>query len=97
MAKGYWVVQYRFVKDPAKLEAYAKLAGAALGSLGARPLVRGVTAVAHEAGLKERTVVLEFESLEAATAAYESPAYAEALAALGDGAERDFRIIGGFE
>jgi uncharacterized protein (DUF1330 family) len=46
-----------------------------------------------EAGVDERTVVIEFDSVDAAVAAYESPAYQEALRALGDGAERDLRII----
>jgi uncharacterized protein (DUF1330 family) len=40
-----------------------------------------------------RTTLIEFPSVQAAVAAYESPAYQEALRALGDGAERDLRII----
>ena len=59
-------------------------------SFGARILARGNAAVAREQGVKERTVVVEYPSLEKATAAYDSPAYAEALKALGDGAVRDF-------
>ena len=27
MAKGYWIVAYRKINDPAKVEAYRKLAG----------------------------------------------------------------------
>jgi uncharacterized protein (DUF1330 family) len=38
-------------------------------------------------------VVIEFDSVDAAVAAYESPGYQAALAALGDGAERDLRVI----
>jgi hypothetical protein len=49
----------------------------------------------YELGLKQRTVLLEFDSVEKAVAAHDSPAYQEALAALGDGAERDIRIIEG--
>jgi uncharacterized protein (DUF1330 family) len=41
------------------------------------------------------TVVIEFESVEAARAAHETPAYQEALAALGDGPVRDIRIVPG--
>ena len=37
--------------------------------------------------------VAEYPSLEKAIAAYDSPAYAEAFKALGDGAVRDSRII----
>jgi uncharacterized protein (DUF1330 family) len=40
-------------------------------------------------------VVSEWPSLEKAIAAYESPAYKEALRALGNGAERDIRIVEG--
>jgi uncharacterized protein (DUF1330 family) len=50
-----------------------------------------------EQGVKERTVVVEYPSLEKATAAYDSVAYAEALKALGDGAVRDFRIVVGVD
>jgi uncharacterized protein (DUF1330 family) len=85
MPKAYAVVTYRSVSDPEKLAAYAKLAGPAVASFGARFLARGNAAVAREQGVKERTVVVEYPSLKKATAAYDSPAYAEALKALGDG------------
>jgi len=64
---------------------------------GARFLARGNATVAREQGVKARTVVAEYPSLEKAIAAYDSPAYAEALKALGDGAVRDFRIVEGVE
>ena len=83
--------------DPQKLAAYAELALPAVKPFGARILVRGNAAVAREHGLKERTVVTEFPSLEKASAAYDSAGYAEALKALGDGAVRDFRIVEGVE
>lgn len=38
-------------------------------------------------------MVIEFDNVDDAVAAYESPAYQEALQALGDGAERDLRIV----
>jgi len=95
MAKAYWVVTYRAIKDPDKLAAYAKLAAPAIQSMGGRFLVRGTPARTFEGGLKERTVVSEWPSLEKAIAAYESPAYKEALRALGNGAERDIRVIEG--
>jgi uncharacterized protein (DUF1330 family) len=95
MAKGYWVGAYRHVSDPEKLAAYGKLAGPAIGELGGRFLARGGTVEAHEAGLVERTVLVEFDSFEAATAAYRSDAYQRALAVLDGGAERDVRIVEG--
>ena len=95
MAKAYWVVQYRKIKNPDKLAAYAKLAGPAIQAAGGKFLVRGTPARVYEGGLKERTVVSEWESLEKAIAGHDSPGYQEALRALGDGAERDLRIVEG--
>jgi len=40
-------------------------------------------------------VVIEFESVEKAIATHDSPGYQAALKALGDGAERDLRIVEG--
>jgi len=94
MSKAYWVTTYRAVKDAEKVAAYAKLAGPALTSAGGRFLARGEPSTVYELGLKQRTVLIEFESVEQAVAAHDSPAYQEALAALGDGAERDIRIVG---
>lgn len=96
MAKAYWISAYRSVHDDTALAAYAKLAGPAIQSAGGRFLARGLPAVVKEAGLQQRTVLIEFESLDAALAAYDSPAYKEALAALGDNAVvREIRIIEG--
>ena len=95
MPKAYWISAYRAVRDPAKVAAYAELAGPAIEAGGGRFIARGVAAEAHEAGVAQRTVVIEFDSVAQASAAYGSAAYREALAALGDGAERDIRIIEG--
>ena len=57
--------------------------------------MRGTPAKVYEKGLMERTVVTEWESLAKAVAAHDSPAYQEALRALGDGVERDLRICEG--
>jgi uncharacterized protein (DUF1330 family) len=97
MAKGYWITFYRSISDPAALAAYAKLAGPALTAHGGRFLARGVPAQTHEQGLAQRTVAIQFDSVEQATAAYESPAYQEALAVLGNAAERDIRIMEGVD
>jgi uncharacterized protein (DUF1330 family) len=97
MPKAYAIVTYRSISDPEKLAAYAKLAAPAVAPFGARLLARGDAAVAREHGVKERTVVVEYPSLEKTTAAYDSAGYAKALNALGDGAVRDFRIVEGVE
>jgi uncharacterized protein (DUF1330 family) len=97
MPKAYTVVSYHSISDLQKLAAYAKLAPAATAPFGARYLARGTAAAAFEAGLKDRIVITEFPSVQQAIAAYESPAYREALKALGDGAVRDVRIVEGLE
>lgn len=95
MAKAYWINSFRKVNDQAKVDAYRQLAGPVMEAAGARFLVRGDPAKVYEAGLMMRTVVIEFASVEAAIAAHDSPGYQAALKALGDGAERDLRIVEG--
>lgn len=95
MQKGYWVSCYREIFDADKLAAYAALAKPAIESAGGRFLVRGAAVYASGSGLKERTVIVEWPSVDAAKAAYQSPAYQKALEALADGVDRDFRIIEG--
>ncbi len=95
MAKAYWITCYRKILDPAKLAAYAELAGPALEAAGGRFVARGIAAQAYEAGQFERTVIIEFDSIEQALAAHDSPGYQAALAALNGGAVRDVRIVPG--
>lgn len=96
MTKAYMIVTYRSISNPEALVAYAKLAGPAIQAAGGRFLVRGTPAKLYEAGLSQRTVVVEFASLAQAIAAYEGPGYKEALRVLGrNAAERDMRIVEG--
>ena len=95
MAKAYWVATYRSISNADALAAYAKLAGPAIAAGGGRMLARGMPAQVYEAGLQQRTVLIEFDSVEAARAAHDSPAYREALAALAGGADREIRIVEG--
>jgi uncharacterized protein (DUF1330 family) len=97
MPKGYWVTCYRSISDPDKLAAYAKLAPPAIAPFGGRYVARSTASAAYEAGQKERIVISEFPSVEKAIAAHDSPAYQEALRALGNGAVRDLRIVEGLE
>ncbi|MFJ8383940.1 DUF1330 domain-containing protein [Streptomyces sp. NPDC094438] len=97
MAKGYWVSVYRTISDPEKLAAYNKLAGPAVTVFGGRRLALGGRVVAHDAGIAERTVLIEFDTFEQAVAARESAAYQEALVVLSGAVERDFRIIEGVD
>jgi uncharacterized protein (DUF1330 family) len=97
MAKGYWITAYRAVSDREKLAKYVALAGPAIAAGGGKYLVRGDATAVYEAGVKARTIVIEYPSVAAAIATHDSKAYQEALAALGDGAERDIRIVEGLE
>ena len=96
MAKAYWVVCYHSIKNPDALAAYAKIAGPAIQASGGRFLVRSPSpAKVYEKGMNQRTVVTEFDSLQKALAAHDTPGYQEALRVLGDAAVRDLRIVEG--
>lgn len=95
MAKAYWIAFYRSIKNPEALAAYAKLAGPAIQAAGGRFLVRGMPAKVYEAGLNQRTVMIEFDSVQQALAAHDSADYQNALRVLGDAAERDMRVVEG--
>jgi uncharacterized protein (DUF1330 family) len=96
MAKnGYWVVSYKSVSNPAAFSEYAKLAAAALEALGGRVIAGAKPAKTHEAGVDQSVVIVEFENLEKAIAAYESDLYRPALKVFDNAAERDFRIVEG--
>ena len=95
MAKAYWVVTYRSIKNPDGFAGYAKLAAPAIQEAGGRFLVRGMPAKTFEAGLNERVVVVEFDNVAKAIAAHDTPGYKAALKALGDAADRDIRIVEG--
>jgi len=88
-------VCYRAIKNQEAWGAYAKLAVPAIQQSGGRFLVRGMPAKTHEGGLNQRVVLVEFDSLEKATAAHDTPAYKEALRVLGNAVERDLRIVEG--
>ena len=95
MAKGYWVTFYRSVSNPSALAEYAKLAGPAIEAGGGRFVARGMPARAYEAGSDQRTVVIEFESVQKAIATYESPAYQAAKKLLEGAVEREVRMVQG--
>ena len=96
MSKGYWVVAYRSVSNESAVSSYASLAVPVITSFGGHVLTTSAKRQKpYEAGLAQRTVVVEFDSYETAVAARHSEAYTKALRALGFGALRDFRIVEG--
>src|SRR5262245_5266994 len=95
MAKAYWIAFYRSISNPDALAAYAKLAGPAIAASGGRFLARGNAAKAYEAGVAQRVVVIEFESVEKAVAAHGREGSQGWLKWFGSGADRDWRIVDG--
>lgn len=93
---AYWISIYQEIVDQEKVDAYARLARPALEAAGGTFLARGLPELTYEAGESTRTVLLVFDSVDAARAAHDSPAYQEALAALDGGARRDMRIVPAF-
>ena len=95
MATAYWIACYHSIKNPDALAAYAKLAAPAIQAGGGRFLARSMPSKTYEAGLSQRVVVIEFDSVAQATAAHDSPGYQATLKELGNAAERDIRIVEG--
>jgi len=95
--KAYWISAHRKVNDASRVAAYAALAKPALTSHGGRYLTLGLPACTYEAGVNARVVIIEFDSVADAMAAYHSPEYQKALQILDGGAERDLRIVEGLD
>jgi uncharacterized protein (DUF1330 family) len=96
MAKAYWVVTYRSLKNREAWQAYANLAKPAITDAGGRFIALGKPAMIYEAGMDQIVVLVEFDNLQNAINCHETPAYREALRALGTGnVERDIRIVEG--
>jgi len=95
MAKAYWVVTYRSINNTGAWEAYAKMAVPAIEGAGGRFIARGMPVKVYEAGMQQRVVLIEFENIAKATAAHDTPEYQAALKALGNGVEREIRIVEG--
>jgi uncharacterized protein (DUF1330 family) len=95
MAKGY-VILTEAIKDPQGMKAYGKAAGAAMG---------GVNILAVDTAPKvlegnwhgDQTVVLEFESVDAARSWYVSEAYQKAAKLRQAAADCNAVIVAGFE
>lgn len=94
MAKGYWVTFYHSSASPEVMTEYAKLATPVVKAHNGRFLSRGTATKVYESGLQERSVVVEFDNVQDAIAAYESPEYKKAIAVLGD-VKRDVRMLEG--
>jgi uncharacterized protein (DUF1330 family) len=76
--KAYWITRCH-VHNPDEYDEYIKLAGPAINKYGGIFLVRGGYQIELEGGSYERTVLVEFNSMNEAKICYESQEYQEAL------------------
>ena len=77
MPKGYWIAHAE-IEDLDEYKKYQEANAYAFKKYGAKFLVRGGVQEIREGSSKSRTVVLEFDSLEAALECYESSEYQDA-------------------
>lgn len=97
MPKGYVVVT-EVIHDAAGMDAYMAAAGASMVTSGAKILVVDPKPDVLEGDWHgDRTIVMEFESVEAAHAWYKSPEYQKAMPLRHAAAESKVAILAGFE
>lgn len=96
MPKGYWVAHVD-VDDPDTYAKYRAANAAPFAKYGARFLVRGGPATQREGHSRARTVVIEFPTIEAARACYDSPEYQAAKDIRDPVSSADLVIVEGWE
>lgn len=96
MAKGYWIARVD-VHDPDTYRLYAEQNGPVFARFGGRFLVRGGAFDAPEGEARERNVVLEFPTYEAALACYRSDDYQRLIAIRSPGSHADLIVIHGYD
>ena len=96
MPKGYWVAHIT-VNDMDAYQAYRSLVPAILAAHGGRFVVRAGAQTVVEGEARPRTVVVEFPSLAAAQACYDSAVYQAAKKLRTDASEGDIVVVEGWE
>lgn len=96
MAKGYWIAHVT-VKDPEKYKGYVAANAVAFKKYGARFIIRGGNYETKKGLERQRHVVIEFDSFEAAKACYDSPEYKVAAAIRDAAADVDVVIVEGYD
>ena len=94
MPKGY-IIAHISVTDPERYPEYVRRDTPILQGLGGRFVVRGGRSSAVEGTLLDRHVVIEFDSYEAALAAYHDPAYQEVAEIRRQSAESTIVVVEG--
>lgn len=96
MPKGYWIGRVD-VHDAERYKDYIAAATPAYERFGARFLVRGGDIGASEGTPRQRNVVIEFPTYQAAIDCYNSEAYAKARAIRQSMSEGEVIVIAGYE
>ena len=96
MPKGYWIARVD-VADMERYKAYVAANAEPLRAFGGRFLVRGGPFECVEGGSRNRNVVIEFPSYEAALACYRSPGYQAAVALRTPVSVIDLIVIEGYD
>ncbi|MGY3438272.1 MULTISPECIES: DUF1330 domain-containing protein [unclassified Marinovum] len=96
MPKGY-IIAHITVTDPEPYKEYVVRDTPILLGLGGKFIVRGGPSETAEGVSKDRHVVIEFPSYEAALAAYNDPEYQEVAAIRRANADSDIIIVEGAE
>ncbi|UWQ19247.1 DUF1330 domain-containing protein [Jannaschia sp. M317] len=94
MPKAYWIA-HATVTDPDPYAIYAKGATEVFAQYGGTVLARGGRVEGLEGIARARNVVVEFESMEAALAAYNSPEYQAARQHRLDAGELEIILLEG--
>lgn len=96
MPKGYWIAQVE-VRDPEGYKKYTAMLADIFRKHGARYVTRGGRVEVVEGKSRNRIVVLEFPSYEAALECYRSPEYGKAKAQRQTAADADLIVIEGYD
>ena len=94
MPKGYLMAHIR-VHDKEAFEEFKQLSGAAIKAHNGKVLVRNPMPDHREGGAQGLAILIEFESLEAARAFYESDAYTKAREARERISDTDLILVEG--
>lgn len=96
MARGFWIARVD-VSDAESYKDYVAANGAAFAKYGGRFVVRGGAFESPLGSARQRNVVLEFPSYQAALDCWDSAEYQAARAKQRGGADIDLIIIEGYE
>jgi len=96
MLKGY-IIGHVTITDPDAYKAYGARNDALLPKFGGRFLARGGPSELLEGSMKERHVIIEFDSYDAAQTFYNSPEYQENMKIRLANSTGDIAVVEGYD